>query len=234
MSLVGSAAALDGALDSIPVINIGDTFTPERRAALAHEMLAVTGHGIPQEIIDNLLMVMEAYFSLPLETKMKLFHREFGSSCRGYAPPLNSNVDPANRGDLHEAFAAGLEEQLPKESDEKGANVWPSEPTGFREAYLNYCHAAAGVGKLLFHLFALALDLPETYFEDKSKNSATFMRTIHYPLQTSLISDDIVGVGAHSDAQCFTILWQQPGIQALQVLNLKKQWIDAMPIPVCV
>ena len=31
--------------------------------------------------------------------------------------------------------------------------------------------------------------------------------------------------------QCFTILWQEPGIQALQVLNREKQWIDAPPIP---
>jgi hypothetical protein len=30
--------------------------------------------------------------------------------------------------------------------------------------------------------------------------------------------------------QCFTILWQQPGVQALQVLNSKKQWIEAPPI----
>ena len=31
--------------------------------------------------------------------------------------------------------------------------------------------------------------------------------------------------------QCFTILWQQPGIQALQVLNLDKRWVNAPPIP---
>ncbi|KAK7689939.1 hypothetical protein QCA50_006579 [Cerrena zonata] len=31
--------------------------------------------------------------------------------------------------------------------------------------------------------------------------------------------------------ECFTILWQEPGIQALQVLNAQKQWIDAPPIP---
>jgi len=30
---------------------------------------------------------------------------------------------------------------------------------------------------------------------------------------------------------CFTILWQEPGIQALQVLNADKQWINAPPIP---
>lgn len=31
--------------------------------------------------------------------------------------------------------------------------------------------------------------------------------------------------------QCFTILWQEPGIQALQVLNAQGKWIDAPPIP---
>ncbi|KAI5987432.1 hypothetical protein EDC04DRAFT_2510972, partial [Pisolithus marmoratus] len=31
--------------------------------------------------------------------------------------------------------------------------------------------------------------------------------------------------------KCFTILWQEPGIQALWILNSKKQWINATPIP---
>ena len=31
--------------------------------------------------------------------------------------------------------------------------------------------------------------------------------------------------------QCFTILWQQPGIQALQVRNTCDEWVDAPPIP---
>lgn len=32
-------------------------------------------------------------------------------------------------------------------------------------------------------------------------------------------------------SQCFTILWQEPGIQALQVLNAHNEWINAPPIP---
>ncbi|KIM69928.1 hypothetical protein SCLCIDRAFT_18948 [Scleroderma citrinum Foug A] len=248
MALVASAAALDGAFDSIPVIDIRDASSSERRAALAHEIrnactnvgfFYITGHGIPQETIDDLFAAMEAYFSFPLGTKMKLYHKEARSGFNGYAPPLDSNINPTNKGDLHEGFRIGWEELIPKENGEKRANggpmveanVWPSEPTGFREAYLNYYQAAVGVGRLLFRLFALALDLPDTYFDDKTKNFATNMRTIHYPPQTRAESDGIVGIGAHSDFLCFTILWQQPGIQALQVLNSEKQWIDATPIP---
>ena len=35
-------------------------------------------------------------------------------------------------------------------------------------------HAAVGVGKLLFPIFALALDLPEDYFDDKVRYNRTF------------------------------------------------------------
>ncbi|KAL4070392.1 hypothetical protein J3A83DRAFT_4372573 [Scleroderma citrinum] len=240
MSLVASAATLNGAFDSIPVIDIGNASTPEQRVALAREIsnacmnvgfFYVTGHGIPQETIDNLFSVMQDYFSLPLETKMKLYHKEV-ANFKGYAPVLDSNIDPINRGDLHEGFEAGWEELIPKENDEKrvndgsmaGPNVWPEEPAEFREAFLSYYHAAIGVGKLLFPLFALALDLPETYFDDKTRNAAAIMRTIHYPPQEGPAGDNIVGIGAHSD-------FEQPGVQALQVLNSEKQWINATPIP---
>ncbi|KAI6140639.1 hypothetical protein BKA82DRAFT_4172544 [Pisolithus tinctorius] len=247
MSLAETAASVSGAFDSIPIIDIGHVSTPEERAALALRVrdacmnvgfFYISNHGIPQETIDNVFSAVKAYFSLPLETKMKLHHKEVGNF-KGYEPLLDSNADPANRGDLHEGFEMGWEELVPKENDKKrandgamaGANVWPSEPAGFREACLNYYHAAVGVGKVLFHLFALALDLPETYFDDKTRNSAAAMRVLHYPPQTGPEDDGIVGIGAHSDFECFTILWQEPDIQALQLLNSEKQWVKAPPIP---
>ena len=33
------------------------------------------------------------------------------------------------------------------------------------------------------------------------------------------------------DTQCFTILWQQDDVQALQVLNANGKWVNAVPIP---
>ncbi|KIN94853.1 hypothetical protein M404DRAFT_1007981 [Pisolithus tinctorius Marx 270] len=239
MSLPQTAASVSGTFDSIPVVDIGCVSTPEERAALAQQIrdacmnvgfFYISNHGIPQETIDEVFSAMKAYFSLPLETKMKLYHKEV-ANFKGYAPVLDSNIDPANRGDLHESFEIGWEELLAKENDEKrvndgamsGANIWPLEPAGFREACLGYYHAAVGVGKVLFRLFALALDLPETYFDDKTRDSAANMQVLHYPPQTGSDDDRI---------QCFTILWQEPGIQALQVLNSEsRQWINAPPIP---
>ncbi|KAI6039637.1 hypothetical protein EDC04DRAFT_2894981 [Pisolithus marmoratus] len=245
MSLAESVASVSGAFDSIPIIDIGHASTPEERAALARQIrdacmnvgfFYISNHGIPKETVDTVLSAMKAYFSLPLETKMKLYHRE-GAHYRGYAPAIDSNIDSEKRGDLFEGFVIGWEELVPKENDVKKAevniatapNLWPPEPAGFREAFLNYYHAALGVRNTLFRLFALALDLPETYFDDKNKSLPT-MRGHHYPPQ-SPEGDCVVGINAHSDFECFTILWQELGIQALQVLNSEKQWIDAPPIP---
>ena len=84
---------------------------------------------------------------------------------------------------------------------------------------LGTSHAALAVGKTLYHLFALALDLPETYFEDKvwmvlltclstnlvasdrfqTKESVHDMRTVRYPPQTDPVDDRMVGLGAHTE-----------------------------------
>jgi isopenicillin N synthase-like dioxygenase len=34
-----------------------------------------------------------------------------------------------------------------------------------------------------------------------------------------------------NNGQCFTILWQQTGLEALQVLNSREQWINVPPLP---
>jgi len=91
-------------------------------------------------------------------------------------------------------------------------------------------HAVVHLGKTLFPLFALALDLPEDFFDDKTTKPAAIMRLLHYPPQIGTVDDRVIGIGAHTDYECFTILWQDQ-VQALQVLNTNKQWIDAVPIP---
>jgi len=160
---------------------------------------------------------------------------------KGYSPLLSGNNNPDGLGDLHEGFEFGWEDPL-KDNDVDdsltsgvmaGANVWPSEEhlPGFRRTVLDYYYSAVNLGKALFPMFALALNLPEHFFDDKTQHSAALMKLLHYPPQTGSIDERAIGIGAHTDWECFTILWQQPGIQALQVLNPDKQWINAPPIP---
>lgn len=53
-------------------------------------------------------------------------------------------------------------------------------------------------------------------------------RIIHYPPQ-SPNDPTALGIGAHTDIECFTILSPGP-IPALQILNSEGEWIQAPPI----
>ncbi|KAI0823965.1 Clavaminate synthase-like protein [Trametes gibbosa] len=251
MSLVQAAHDAESAeaFDHIPIIDLKDIDSADittrkalgdavRDACINVGFLYVKNHGIPRDTIDKALEASKDFFSLSLERKMEIDIRK-ASNFKGYNPVLSSNNNPLNRGDLHEGFEFGWEELNARLNDEKrandgamsGANVWPSDLPGFRDSVLSYYHAAVKLGQKLFPLFALALNLPEDYFADKTKNAAALMRVLHYPPQTGPVDDRVIGIGAHTDFECFTILWQEPNIQALQVLNRQNQWIDAPPIP---
>jgi isopenicillin N synthase-like dioxygenase len=86
------------------------------------------------------------------------------------------------------------------------------------------------LGRKLFAAFALALGLAEDYFEPMITAPTRAQRIVYYPSQNGVIDEDQIGIGAHSDYECFTILAQHE-VPALQVLNTAGEWIAAPPIP---
>jgi isopenicillin N synthase-like dioxygenase len=87
----------------------------------------------------------------------------------------------------------------------------------------------------LFRLFALSLALPEDYFEPLTTHPGGVARLIKYkaspnakPLDEAS-EDEELGLGAHTDYECFTLLLQDsnPG---LEILSPDGHWISAAPI----
>ncbi|THH06143.1 hypothetical protein EW145_g4288 [Phellinidium pouzarii] len=200
--------------------------------SMSDSSMAFKNHGIPEETILGAIEEGKKFFALPTETKFEYDSRK-SPNFKGYGGLLSGNNDPENRGDLHEGFDIGPENShSSKKSAMSGANVWPTAVApNFRERVLSYYDAAVSFGRTLFPLFAIALDLPEDFFDDKTQETAAIMRVLHYPPQTGPHDDRVLGIGAHTDFECFTILWQEPNIDALQVLNAKNEWVKATPIP---
>lgn len=100
-------------------------------------------HTIPPENIDGALDAAKRFFSLPEFTKMSIDIRK-SPNFKGYTALLGENLNPANRGDLHEGFDIGWEEIQSGKSERAddgamaGVNVWPDVLPGFREACLDY------------------------------------------------------------------------------------------------
>lgn len=104
-------------------------------------------------------------------------------------------------------------------------NQWPTHPSAlfWRPAIYRYYASMFTFGKLMLHIFALALDLPETYFDAITTHPMTNVRAVHYPPQQTQ-SD--VGIGAHTDFCWFTLVCQsETAYPALEVLNANGIWV---------
>ncbi len=237
--------ATNTAFEEIPLIDFapmaGDD--PEARAAVGAAVrkactevgfFYAANHGVPDAIIDETFTAARRFFALP-ETAKQAISIEKSEVLRGYTPLLGENTDPANKGDLHEGFDLALD--LPATDPDVqagvfgyGPNQWPEDLPGFREALMAYHGAAISFGTRIFQAFALALDLPEDFFADKITKPMAHMRVLHYPSQDGEIDERQIGIGAHSDYECFTILCTDD-TPALQVLNADGKWIMAPPVP---
>lgn len=224
-------ALVDPAAGAAARMAVGDAV---RDACTRVGFFYVRNHGVDPAAIEATYAAARDFFALPMDRKMQIHIRK-STNHRGYVPLLEENTDPTARGDVHEAFDMALE--VPADDPDVlagksmyGPNVWP-ELDGFRPAMEAYYAQMYGLGRRIFRGFALALGLAEDHFEPLIGKPMAQLRVLHYPSQDGPVDERQIGIGAHSDYECFTILNQQAGISALQVVNGAGEWIEAPPIP---
>jgi isopenicillin N synthase-like dioxygenase len=224
---------------ALPIVDIGalvrgdaarldETVAALRRAASDVGFLYVTGHGVPLERIAALESVARDFFALPQATKLEYYIGR-SKNHRGYVPP-GEEIFYSQTKDTKEAF--DLSRDLPDvdygpASRLLGPNVWPREVPAFRAAVSAYYDRVFELGRALLRGFALALELPPSYFDGYLQKPPSQLRLIHYsPAEPGA---DTMGIGAHTDYECLTILHATaPG---LQVMNGAGQWVAAPPVP---
>ncbi|KAE8345669.1 hypothetical protein BDV24DRAFT_159529 [Aspergillus arachidicola] len=118
-------------------------------------------------------------------------------------------------------------------SREDGDYIWKgtSHLPGFREVTVSFWQSRLALARKVVRIFALALGEREDYFDDVTSHPGADALYIHYPGIPDVAADsDIdVGIGSHTDIQCFTLLWQD-NYGGLQVLSAQDEWLDARPI----
>ncbi|KAJ7772258.1 2OG-Fe(II) oxygenase [Mycena metata] len=198
-----------------------------RRACETVGLFYVTKHGIPEEVLSRCLAASADFFSLNDETKLALWQEDPPVSHVGYRPGRNSQVDPQGTPDLME----GLILQWEDLNAEAGSqNKWPVNVPNLRQATLHYYSHALELATVLLQLIAGAMGLEEDFLlkmASPTRNNSSRMRLLRYPGQ----SRDVIAAGSHSDFGLFTILLQQPGMEALQLAVPKTGWTFIPPIP---
>lgn len=238
----------------VPVIDLfgiyGDLDSRKALAAIIREASENTGffyiknHGIPKAIIDVARAQSEAFFSQPEEHKRKVATAK-SKFFNGWTEKYAYKISPSESRDRREAFMWRYDPQYDPELKDKVPEdvkpwlmgeefVWDETAhiPGFKRDMLLYWQHCLTLARRLIRIFALALELPETYFDRLVTFPGADGVVNYYPKNTDSIAEDAdteVGIGAHTDLQSFTLLWQDM-VGGLQVLTKDGQWIKVPPV----
>lgn len=235
-------AQMNGSQPKIPVIDVSGLFEDDKALrALAAEISTacrdvgffyIVNHGIPASLRADVFRQARAFFNLPHAEKDKInIHKS--KYMRGY---FGQGADKSDGivGDIKEGF--DLAADLPEDNEYVkaklpfyGPNVWPENPPGFRPALNGYHGSMLALGLSLLKAFAVSLDMPRDYFEDKFVCPMAQIRVLRYPPQPS-VNQRAIGAGEHTDFGWITMIAhdETPG---LQVLGRDDRWIDVDPLP---
>jgi isopenicillin N synthase-like dioxygenase len=224
----------------IPIVDVGELVAgrPGQRAVADQLGLAcresgffyVVGHGVDEGLQNRLRDISRAFFALDTETKMKIRMAKGGRAWRGYFRVGDELT--SGKPDQKEGIYFG--EELPPDDPRvlagtplHGPNLFPEEPTGYREAVLDYMAALSSLGHRLMSGLALSLGLEESYFATHyTGDPLTLFRIFNYPPPPAA---DLWGVGEHTDYGMLTILLQDDA-GGLEVKS-RSHWVPAPPVP---
>lgn len=201
--------------------------------------LAIGNHGVPKTVIDRAWEKAATFFDLPPEIK-----QQSGAPYDGYpygylGPEIEALAK--SRGvetppDLKESFNGGPLSIPPGMTDEDAltfcyANtIWPEQPAEFKQAWVAYYQSMEQLAGRIMRLFAVALGLPETYFDPFVDKPISALRALNYPKQNRSPEPGQLRAGAHSDYGSLTILLPQPGSQGLEIHLSDGAWKPVPPV----
>jgi isopenicillin N synthase-like dioxygenase len=194
--------------------------------------LQVTGHGVSLEVCDRLLDAWAGFFDLPPAVKRDWVVGD-ESANRGFSAVgkegLAYSRGEATPPDLFEAFNVGREDVVGPYFDRHrlfyAANRWPDRPPGLRDAWLAYEAGAAEAADTVLRAMAVALDLPEPWFVERTRRAVVTTRFINYERRSRAEPEPgQMRLGAHTDYGILTVLLadEVPGLQVWR----DRRWHD--------
>ncbi|MGB0892204.1 MAG: isopenicillin N synthase family dioxygenase [Flavobacteriaceae bacterium] len=191
--------------------------------------VALKGHFLDDELVDNLYSEIKNFFDLPTDVKEKYEIPGIGGQ-RGYVSFGKESAKGKKEGDLKEFWHFGqYVDADSKYAKEYPANVTVEELPEFNKVGKQTYQMLEKTAKYVLRSLALHLGLEETYFDNYIKNGNSILRPIHYPpIQTE--PKGAVRAAAHGDINLITLLMGAQG-KGLQVQDHDGVWHDAIAQP---
>ncbi|KAH7032911.1 uncharacterized protein B0I36DRAFT_102300 [Microdochium trichocladiopsis] len=247
----------DCTAEEIPIIDLAPMFSNDladrkivsdqiRAAAVNNGFFYVKNHGIAHATISTCKQQVLDFMRQPQHLKDQVATRVHSKYHNGYHGAKTTQISPSETADVRESFSFRYSPELdpdhpmPLSSVPEEVKPWirgeefvwdgTAHLPGFKRDCLAYWAACLQLSRRLVRMFALSLDLPEDYWDDKVTFPGADGVFNYYPPRTEHeIEGGFVGLGSHTDLQLFTLLWQDT-VGGLQVLSKEGQWIKAPPI----
>lgn len=228
------------ALDSLPVLDISELDQGDAAAAAFRDKLRqvthdvgffyLVGHGIPQELIDEVLDVSRRFFELPEADKLAI-ENVHSPQFRGYTRTGEELTNGAV--DWREQIDIGEERETveggPAFQRLEGPNLWPAALPELESAITRWREQLSALALRLLRTWAVSLGSPSDVFDDAfADRPFTLIKIVRYPGRSDEAAQQ--GVGAHRDGGVLTLLLVEPGKGGLQVEH-EGDWIDAPSVP---
>lgn len=227
-------------MNTIPSVDLQE-FTseqPDRKLEFTQDIgnafeqigfVALSGHFLSEELVENLYAEIKKFFDLPQHLKDTYEIEGIGGQ-RGYTSFGKEHAKGRKEGDLKEFWHFGqFVENDPILEAEYPDNVTVHELPNFNKVGKETYKMLEKTAKYVLRALALHLNLEETYFDPYIRNGNSILRPIHYPPITKE-PKNAVRAAAHGDINLITLLMGAHG-KGLQVKNHKGEWIDAVARP---
>jgi isopenicillin N synthase-like dioxygenase len=233
-------AAGDLPPEQVPDVDVGALFEHDRvgrarvieaigRACREPGFFRIHNTCIPRPLIDSLLSQMRTFFDLADDDEVKrAVHNGANPGGNGWGP---IGAEPAYQpGTIAhvESFDCGPRLTAYRPGENPAAygvhpSVWPALP-GFHETTRAYWDAAGRLGTALFEALAEALGLEPGFFVARcTERARKALRLLHYPgLATGSTPPGRVGIAAHTDFECFTLMYQTA--RGLELTDARGRW----------
>lgn len=202
--------------------------------------LAIKNHGVKKSIVDDIWNATETFFSLSSGLKNES-KAPFDGYPYGYLGPGKEAL-AASKGmdtppDLKESFNGGPLLKPKNMSDPDALSfcyaetIWPNAPIEFKSAWVAYYQEMEILASRIMKIFALALNLKETFFESYINQPISALRALNYPAQEKIPEKGQLRAGAHSDYGSLTILLPEANSVGLEILTPNGEWEFVPAIP---
>jgi isopenicillin N synthase-like dioxygenase len=193
----------------------------------------LTGHGVPDQLIDELLAVSRRFFELPVEDKLAIENVN-SAQFRGYTR-VGGELTHGDV-DWREQIDIGVERDTVEAGPGvaaywrlEGPNQWPAALPELRPVVEQWNEELSAVALRLMRAWATSLGAREDVFDAAfAQRPFSLIKIVRYPGESD--PEPKQGVGEHRDGGVLTLLLVEPNKPGLQVEH-DGEWIDAPSVP---